>query len=130
MAYRKACVLVVEDDPVIRMGAVDLLASEGFEILEAGNADEAIALLEVHSKIHLVFTDVSMPGTMDGKNLSHYIRDRWPPIKLVVASGMSMIGESDLPLGTKFLPKPYHDNSIIEAIMELLFDARDEPLNV
>jgi CheY-like chemotaxis protein len=130
MAYHKACVLVVEHDPVIRMGAVDLLTSEGFEILEAGNADEAIALLEVHPKIHLVFTDVSMPGTMDGKKLSQYVRDRWPPIKLVVTSGMSMIGESDLPLGAKFLPKPYHDNSLIEGIMALLFDARGQPLRV
>ena len=130
MAHRKTSILVVEDDPIIRMGAVDLLTGEGFEVLEAGNADEAIALLEVHPKIHLVFTDVSMPGTMDGKKLSHYIRERWPPIKLVVASGMSTIGESDLPLGAKFFAKPYHDNSLREAIIELLFDARGEPLYV
>jgi two-component system, response regulator PdtaR len=86
----KPVVLVVEDSHIIRMCAVDLVVAAGFEALEASSADEAIQVLEGRSDIHLVFTDVSMPGSMDGIKLSHYIRKRWPPVKLIVVSGKSM----------------------------------------
>jgi CheY-like chemotaxis protein len=87
----KAVVLVVEDSAIIRMGAVDLVQSAGYEVLEASNADEAIRILESRADIDLVFTDVQMPGTMDGIKLSHYIRNRWPPVKLIVASGKAIL---------------------------------------
>jgi hypothetical protein len=83
-------ILVVEDIPLIRMGAVDLLVDAGFEVLEAGSADEAISILEARPDTHLVFTDVGMAGAMDGIKLSHYIRSRWP------ASGKT-VDESHLP---------------------------------
>jgi DNA-binding NtrC family response regulator len=122
MPNRKAIVLVVENDPIIRMGALQLVAAAGFEALEAGNADEAIRILEDRGDIRLVFTDVGMPGTMDGLKLSHYIRDRWPPVKLIVASGHAILDESHLPLGSKLFHKPYHDSSIIDAMIEMLSD--------
>ena len=90
----KSVVLVVEDSALIRMGAVDLVLSAGYEALEAKDADEAIRILEAREDIDLVFTDVQMPGTMDGIKLVHYIRDRWPPIKLLVASGKAILEES------------------------------------
>jgi CheY-like chemotaxis protein len=82
-----AVVLVVEDNPLILMTALDLVTTIGFEGVGAASADEAIAILEARSDIRLVFTDVEMPGTIDGLKLAHYIRDRWPPIHLIVASG-------------------------------------------
>ena len=116
----KNVVLVVEDSAIIRMGAVDLVRSAGYEALEARDADEAIRMLESRSDIDLVFTDVQMPGTMDGIKLSHYIRERWPPVKLIVASGKAILEESSLPDGSGFFEKPYVDSAIIDAMARLL----------
>ena len=116
----KAVVLVVEDSTIIRMGAVDLVLAAGYEALQASDADEAIAILESRGDVDLVFTDVHMPGTMDGIRLSHYIRDRWPPVKLIVASGAAILAESSLPAGSSFFSKPYDDHTIIQAISRLL----------
>jgi CheY-like chemotaxis protein len=116
----KAVVLVVEDSTIIRMGAVDLVLSAGYEALEACDADEAIRVLESRDDVDLVFTDVQMPGTMDGIKLSHYIRDRWPPVKLMVASGIAILEESSLPGGSRFFSKPYDDHTITDAMARLL----------
>ena len=116
----KAVVLVVEDSTIIRMGAVDLVLSAGYEALQACDADEAIRILESRDDIDLVFTDVQMPGTMDGIKLSHYIRDRWPPVKLLVASGNAILEESSLPTGSRFFSKPYDDHAITDAMARLL----------
>mgnify|MGYP000017605438 CR=1 FL=1 len=116
----KPVVLVVEDDTIIRMGAVDLVLSAGYEALEACDADDAIRILEARSDIDLVFTDVQMPGTMDGIKLSHYIRSRWPPVKLIVASGAAILDESSLPWGSGFFSKPYDDHAIIKAMARML----------
>lgn len=117
---RKAVILIVEDNAVIRMGAVDLVVHAGYEALEASNAEDAIRLLEARTDIVLVFTDVGMPGTMDGIKLAHYIRNRWPPVKLIVASGRSIVEQSRLPEGTHFFPKPYNDGTIVEQIRRML----------
>ncbi len=109
-------ILVVEDHPLIRMSAIDLITGAGFEGIEAACADEAINILEARSDIRLVFTDVEMPGTMDGVKLSHYIRDRWPPIHLIVASGKAILEEGQLPFGSRFFSKPYDHNSIVAEI--------------
>lgn len=116
----KAVVLVVEDSTIIRLGAVDLVLDAGYEALEACDADEAIRILESRSDIDLVFTDVQMPGTMDGIKLSHYIRDRWPPVRLIVASGKAILEESSLPEGSRFFSKPYSDHTIADAMARLL----------
>lgn len=115
-----AVVLVVEDDPIIRMGALDLVRSAGYEALEAGDADEAIRILERRSDIDLVFTDVQMPGTVDGIKLAHYIRDRWPPVRLLVASGNAILDESSLPTGSRYFSKPYDAHAIADAMSQLL----------
>ncbi|MDN2580091.1 response regulator [Aquibium sp. ELW1220] len=124
MKKDKAVVLVVEDNTIIRMGAVDLVLAAGYEVLEACDADEAIRILEARSDIDLVFTDVQMPGTMDGIKLSHYIRDRWPPVKLIVASGAAILEESSLPDGSRFFPKPYDEHAITDAMARLLASGR------
>jgi two-component system, response regulator PdtaR len=73
-------VLIVEDEPLVRLGAVQTIEDAGFEVIEAANADEAIEILEKRSDIRVVFTDVHMPGSMDGLKLAHAVRNRWPPI--------------------------------------------------
>lgn len=120
MKNGKAVVLVVEDSTIIRMGAIDLVLAAGYEALHARDADEAIAILETRDDIDLVFTDIQMPGTMDGIKLSHYIRDRWPPVKLIVASGVAILEESSLPAGSSFFSKPYDDHTITQAMARLL----------
>lgn len=126
MTHRKAVVLVVEDSPLIRMGAAGLVAAAGFEALEASDAGEAIRILESRPDIHVVFTDVGMPGTMDGLKLSHYIRHRWPPVKLIVTSGKFTIDESHLPMGARFFPKPYDESAIIEAMTGMLSETQHQ----
>lgn len=120
MNNRRAVILVVEDNAIIRMGAIDLVQSAGYEALDARDADEAIRILEARSDIDLVFTDVQMPGTMDGIKLSHYIRERWPPVKIMVASGMAILEESSLPEGSLFFPKPYSETTILDAMARIL----------
>jgi CheY-like chemotaxis protein len=127
MSYHKAVILVVEDSPLIRMGAVDLVVAAGFQALEASDADEAIRILEGRPDIHLVFTDVGMPGSMDGIKLTHYIRGRWPPVKLIVTSGKMIVGETHLPQGARFFPKPYDETAIVEAMMGMLSEAKGGP---
>ena len=95
-------------------------ARRGVRGVEAGDADEAIRILEARADIHLVFTDVTMPGSMDGIKLAHYIRDRWPPVKLIVASGKTIVEESDLPTGARFFFKPYEHTAIVEAMTRML----------
>ena len=116
----RGVVLVVEDHPLIRLSALDLVSSAGFDGIGVNSADEAIAILEGRGDIRLVFTDVEMPGTMDGLKLAHYIRDRWPPVQLIVASGKAILEEKQLPHGSKFFPKPYDDDSIVQEITRMM----------
>ena len=101
-------------------GSPDLARSAGYEALEARDADEAIRILEGRNDVDLVFTDVQMRGSMDGLKLSHYIRNRWPPVKLIIASGAAILEESSLPSGSNFFPKPYNDHAIADAMARLL----------
>ena len=113
-------VLIVEDEPLIRMGTVYLIEDAGFEVYEAGSADAAIALLELHKEIRLIVTDVDMPGSMDGLKLAHYVRGRWPPVKIIVTSGHVKVTEESLPSGALFIPKPYDPAEITHKIRELV----------
>ena len=100
-------VLIVEDEFLLRMDAVDFMGGCGFTMYEAGNADEAIPLLELHDDIRAVFTDINMPGSMNGLKLAHYVRGRWPPIKLIITSGQARPLADDMPAGSGFVAKPY-----------------------
>jgi CheY-like chemotaxis protein len=82
--------------------AVDVVEDAGFTAIEAKDADEAIAILEKRSDITLLFTDIQMPGSMDGLKLAHAVRDRWPPIKIVVVSGQTALTQNDLPANSRF----------------------------
>ena len=113
-------VLVVEDQPIIRFNAVELVNQAGYEAVGAINADEAIRILEERTDIKVVFTDIEMPGTMDGMKLAHYVRERWPPIHLLIVSGRAIKTEGSLPANTRFFSKPYEDTSIVAELKRLL----------
>jgi CheY-like chemotaxis protein len=117
-AAKRSVVLVVEDDFLIRICAVEMIEAE-FDVVEAGNADEAIEILEARLDIIVVFTDIQMPGSMDGLKLVAAIRARWPPIKIVATSGFVDVRKVDLPEGGRFLPKPYSSAEIVGILREL-----------
>jgi len=112
-------VLVVEDELLLRMHAAEMIAAAGFEVVEAGNADQAIEILETRRDITVVFTDIQMPGSMDGLKLARAVRGRWPPIKIVATSGHVNVGEKDLPEGGRFLSKPYSPRQVTGVLREL-----------
>jgi CheY-like chemotaxis protein len=113
-------VLVVEDEPLLRMMAVEVVEEAGFVALEAGNADEAVFLLESRSDIALLFTDINMPGSMDGLKLAHAVRGRWPPIKILLVSGQVRFQPSQLPPSSRFVGKPYHAAAMVEELRSLV----------
>jgi two-component system, response regulator PdtaR len=113
-------VLIVEDEPLLRELAVEVVEDAGFVALEAGDAEKAVALLEAHPDIAVLFTDVNMPGNMDGLKLAHLVRDRWPAIKILVASGQVRLRPSDLPLNSVFLEKPYRGAAVISRLLSLI----------
>ena len=119
-ASNRPVVLLVEDEQLLRMDAVEMIRSAGFEVIEAANADDAIEILEVRRDITLVFTDIQMPGSMDGLKLARAVRGRWPPIKIVATSGLVDVGEKDLPEGGRFLAKPYSREQLAGMLRELI----------
>ena len=118
-AAKRPVVLIVEDELLLRMDAAEVIKSGGFEVVEAANADDAIEILEARPDITVVFTDIQMPGSMDGLKLARAVRGRWPPIKIVATSGLVDVGEKDLPEGGRFLPKPYHARQLAAVLREL-----------
>ncbi|MCC8955166.1 response regulator [Bradyrhizobium sp. Pear77] len=116
----KPVILIVEDEFLLRMDSVEVLENGGFEVVPAANADEAIAILSARSDIHLVFTDIQMPGSMDGLKLARFVRDRWPPIKIVATSGHVRAARDELPAGSVFLPKPYLGAELIATLRDLI----------
>jgi len=101
-----AVVLVVEDEMLLRMRAVDMVEDAGFTSIEAVDADEAVAILESRSDVALVFTDIQMPGSMDGLKLAHVVHNRWPPIRIILVSGQLKPANIDIPAGSRFFCKP------------------------
>jgi CheY-like chemotaxis protein len=116
-------VLIVEDDFLLRIDAAEMIGAAGFEVIEAANADQAIEVLEARSDITVIFTDIQMPGSMDGLKLARAVRGRWPPIKIIATSGRLNIGEMDLPEGGRFLAKPYSHAQVTRVLRELTIGA-------
>ena len=117
---RSPAVLVVEDEVLIRMSIADSLEEAGFTVYEAANADQAIKLLEVHQDIRVLFTDIDMPGTMDGLRLAEAVRNRWPPVKIIITSGHVKIRQEELPVDGHFFAKPYDAALVVSAMRNLV----------
>lgn len=113
-------ILVVEDEALIRMLATEALIDAGFRVIEATDAHEALDILQVRAKgIHGLFTDVHMPGSIDGVALVHEATCSWPWLHLLVASGKAMPSWAELPLACRFLPKPYELRHVIRHLHEM-----------
>jgi CheY-like chemotaxis protein len=119
LVTQRPVVLVVEDESFLRENAVEIIEAAGFVALQASNADEAIQILESRDDIRVMFTDIQMPGSMDGLKLAQAVRGRWPPIEIVATSGRVMLGEHDLPARGRFVAKPYSAAEITRALCEL-----------
>jgi len=116
----KLVILIVEDEVLIRMNTADVVHDLGFNAIEATDADQAIALLEDAPEIAVVFTDIQMPGSLDGLRLAAVVRERWPPVKLLITSGQVTPSPVELPLGAKFISKPYHARQLEVALRDLI----------
>jgi two-component sensor histidine kinase/CheY-like chemotaxis protein len=117
-----AKVLVVEDEMMLRMRAVDIVEDAGFTPIEAVNGDDAFAILESRSDIDLLFTDIQMPGTMDGLKLAHAVHARWPSIKIMLVSGQVTPSETEKPVNSRFYGKPLEVKKMIAELQEMLGD--------
>jgi CheY-like chemotaxis protein len=115
-----AVVLVVEDEMLLRMRAVDMVEDAGYICVEARDADEAVAILESRSDIALLFTDIQMPGSMDGLGLAHSVHDRWPPIKIILVSGQLKLASIDIPVNSRFFGKPLEAKVMIAQIQSMI----------
>jgi CheY-like chemotaxis protein len=115
-----AVVLVVEDEMLLRMRAVDIVEDAGYTSVEAVDADEAVAILESRSDIALLFTDIQMPGSMDGLGLARSVHDRWPPIKIIVVSGQVTPTSLDIPPDSRFFGKPLEDEAMIAQLQSMI----------
>ena len=115
-----AVVLVVEDEMLLRMRAVDMVEDAGFTSVEAVDADEAVAILELRSDIALLFTDIQMPGSMDGLKLAHAVHERWPPIKIILVSGQLKLANIDIPADSRFFGKPLEAEEMIAEMQDMI----------
>src|ERR1044072_5310965 len=113
-------VLVVEDDAIPRLAAAFMLEDAGFEPIEAFDTDHAIKILESRNDIRLVFTDIDMPGSMDGMKLAAAVRDRWPPIKIIIASGHVVVAEAHIPAGGRFFSHTYTRRTVAQAFRKMI----------
>src|SRR5260370_30483871 len=117
---RRSAVRVVEDELLLRINAVEMIEDAGFEALQAADGDEAIEILEGRPDIKVIFTDIQIPGSMDGLKLAHAVRGPWPPIKIIATSGRVNIRIYDLREGERFVPKPYLPTEIAGTLRRLV----------
>lgn len=113
-------VLIVEDEMVLRMRAVDIVEDAGFTPLQAVSADEAMRILESRDDISLLFTDIQMPGSMDGLTLAHAVHARWPHIKIILVSGQIAVTEADKPVDSRFFPKPLEIQQMVLELQKMI----------
>jgi DNA-binding NtrC family response regulator len=120
---KRAIVLVVEDEFLVRLYASEAIRDAGYEAIEAGNAETAIDILERRDDVGAVFTDINMPGTMNGVELAKLVSQRWPMVRVVLTSGRRILRDADLPKDSCFIPKPYTPLQIEQVLSELLSSA-------
>ena len=123
LSYIPAVVLIVEDEMMLRMRAVNMVEEAGYTPVEASDADEAVAILESRSDIALMCTDIQMPGSMDGMGLAHAVHVRWPSIKIIVVSGQLNPPSIDLPPCSRFFGKPLEPGQMIAQMRNMIGEA-------
>lgn len=112
-------ILIVESEAIVRFELIDLFEDEGYRVFPAADADEAIAILDRHGEVRVVLTDIDMPGAMDGLKLAHYIRKRFPPTLLLVASGRVSVPPGEMPENSAYFKKPFDPAAVLRRIEEM-----------
>ncbi|MGF7151872.1 DNA-binding NtrC family response regulator [Sphingomonas zeicaulis] len=113
-------VLVVEDDVLVRMHGIDILEEAGFHVIEADNADDALTILNDGALVHLLFSDIDMPGSLDGLGLAQLVHIRWPLLPLLLTSGHHRLADDDTPKGAKFVRKPWSSDALLSHVRQLV----------
>ena len=113
-------VLLVEDEPLVRITNVDILHEAGFRVVDANDADEAFEILKRRSDVSVVLTDVDMPGSMNGFEFARLVAQGWPEVGVLVISGKTRPGQGDLPPRGAFLPKPYDPETLVNALRDVV----------
>ena len=113
-------VLIVEDDMILRMRSVDIVEDAGYTPVEAVDADEALGILQSRSDIALLFTDIQMPGSMDGLQLAHAVYERWPQLKIILVSGQLKLSSAEIPRDSRFFGKPLVSGQIITEMQDMI----------
>ncbi|TXN75518.1 response regulator [Methylobacterium sp. WL18] len=108
-------VLIVEDESLVRMMAVDMLEDAGFQVIEASTGDAAWIILQSRNDIDVLFTDIEMPGSLNGFGLANRVAEYWPHIRLVITSGRCQLTDEDGPDHGRFVPKPYYATQVFSA---------------
>jgi CheY-like chemotaxis protein len=116
----KAAILVVEDETLIRLWVADLFEENGFTVLEAENANAALKTLEARPEVKLLFTDVQMPGSLNGMELAREVHARWPHVFLVITSGRERPTRAEIPDDGRFVAKPYSAEELLRQVNDLL----------
>jgi two-component system, response regulator PdtaR len=109
-------ILTVEDETLLSIYLGEVLQNAGYQVVAAANADEAIEILEARNDIRIIITDINMPGSMDGLRLAAAVKDRWPPIKIIIATGKGAPRRDEMPGDSQFLPKPYAPDKVLAAV--------------
>jgi CheY-like chemotaxis protein len=115
-ATKRPVILIVEDEPLLRLSAIDMVEAAGFEAVDAADATQAVAILEKRLDIRIVFTDIDMPRGIDGVRLAALVRDRWPPIEIILTSGYVVPKQLNLPARCLFFAKPYKEKDVVSAM--------------
>ena|SRR5436190_12151091 len=118
--HSQPLVLVVEDEPLVRMIATEGLEYEGFPVIEAASADDALAILSSRDDVGVLFTDVNMPGKIDGVELARMVHERWPALRIVITSGRDVVERAAIPDDGRFVAKPYRTGEVARIIEELV----------
>jgi two-component system, response regulator PdtaR len=113
-------ILVVEDEELLRLFAADLLEEHGFRVVEARNAAAALKVLETRDDVRLLFTDIQMPGTLDGMDLAREVHQRWPRVLLVITSGQKKPTEEEMPDHGRFVAKPYRAEELLGQVDDMI----------
>ena len=113
-------VLVVDDEDLLRFLAADVLEENGYRVIEAADAISALIILQERPGVRVLFTDVNMPGGLDGMDLAREVHKRWPEVRLLVTSGRSHLLKNDIPDDGRFVPKPYTPDSLVDAVSDLV----------
>lgn len=117
---QRAVVLIVEDEPLVRMMVIELFEDEGFEVLEAATGDQALRVFGERNDVALLFTDVEMPGSIDGYALAHWVRVNRPAVRTMIVSGRALPRAGDLPEGAAFVGKPYDHGDVMRRVQTMM----------